>query len=189
MASFGANYPCFAAIASEPENALPKYDPAKKVVIGKLVKADLTVNLSAGELFADDMLAESVNEFASGTIAMETDDMEDTAASVVYGSTVTEGLLKDNKADAAPTGGLAYYKKLMRSGNVVYKGYYYPKVKAALGNDTAATKGSSITFGTTATTFTVYACDNGDWRHTEVLDTEAAARAWVDSVLTSAESA
>lgn len=179
MASFGAKYPCFAPISAEPDQALPTYDTAHRIEIGKLVKADLTVNLASGEIYANDVLAESVSEFASGTIAMETDDMEDTAATVVYGVTVTNKLLADNVADAAPEGGLAYYKKLMRNGKILYKGFFYPKVKAALGNDSAATKGSSITFSTTATTFTVKACGNGDWRQTEVLETEAAAKAWV----------
>ena len=101
----------------------------------------------------DDGLAESVEEFASGSIAMETDDMLDDVASVVYGTKVEEKLVRYNTADDPPSGGLAYYKKLMRRGNLVFKGYFYPRVKAALGNDTAQTKADSITFGTSATTF------------------------------------
>lgn len=181
MASFGANYPNFAPFVTESENGLPTY--SNKVTIGKLVKADLTVNLATGELFADDSLSESVSEFASGAIAMETDDMIDTVASTVYGATVMEGMLVDNKGDVAPMGGLAYYKKLMRNGKTFFKGYFYPKVKASLGNDSAATKASSITFGTTATSFTVYACNNGDWRQTEVFNTEAEAKVWVNTKL------
>lgn len=183
MASFGAKYPNFAPIKEEAKNTLPTYNETKKVTIGGLVKADLTVNLSSGELFADDALKESVSEFASGAIAMETDDMVDEVASVVYGSTVSGKMLVDNTADAAPVGGLAYYKKLMRNKKVFFRGYFYPKVKASLGNDSEATKGSSITFGTTATSFTVYECENGDWRHTEVFETEAEAKTWVDSKL------
>ena len=74
MASFGANYPCFCPVAAEPENARPTYK-GEPVQIGRLVKADLSVTLATGELYADNVLAESVAEFASGSIAMETDDM------------------------------------------------------------------------------------------------------------------
>ena len=107
--------------------------------------ANLTVNLANGELFADDSMAEQVSEFASGTLAMETDDMLDSVAAVVYGATAEAegGELKYNAADTPPLGGLAYYKRLKRSGKTCFKGYYYPKVRAALGNDNAQTKGSS----------------------------------------------
>ena len=180
MASFGAKNPYFCKVKEEPDGALPTYegDPVK---IGRLVKADLTIQMASGKLFADDGLAESVEEFASGSIAMETDDMLDDVASVVYGTKVEEKLVRYNTADDPPPGGLAYYKKLMRRRKVFYKCIFFPLVKASLGNDTAQTKTDSITFGTTATTFTVFACDNGDWRLTEVFTTEEEALAWVKS--------
>lgn len=185
MAQFGAKYPCFAPfVGAEPEDALPKY--GEKVVLGRLVAANLTVNLASGELYADDALTEQLSEFASGTIAMETDDMLDDVASVVYGATATEKKVTYNKGDTAPNGGLAYYKTLMRNGVKFYKGFYYPKARAALGNDNAQTRGNSITFGTNSTTFTVMSANNGDWRITETFPTEAEAKAWVDEQLAKA---
>ena len=55
MASFGAKYPHFSKIKTEPDDALPTYEGP--VNIGRLVKADLTVNLASGKLYADDELA------------------------------------------------------------------------------------------------------------------------------------
>ncbi len=182
MASFGAKYPYFNPVAEEPEGALPVYK-GEPVRVGRLVKADLTVNLASGKLFADDGLAESVDEFSSGSIAMETDDMEDAVAAVVYGCSVEENEVHYNVGDDPPAGGLAYVKKLMRRKKVLYKGYFYPLVKAALGNDTAQTKTDSITFGTNSTTFTVFACETGDWRFTEEFQTEAEAVAWIKEKL------
>lgn len=184
MASFGAKYPRFAKIKEEPTNALPTYEAA--VTIGKLIKADLTVALSSGKLYADDALAESVDEFTSASIAMETDDMVDSIAATVYGATVAEKRVSYKTGDSAPLGGLAYYKVLMRAGVKVYKGYYYPRVKAVLGNDSAATKGESVTFGTNSTTFTVFRCNTDEWRITEEFVTETEAKAWVDEQLASA---
>lgn len=183
MASFGAKYPCFNPTASEPEGKLPVYKNPEPVRIGRLVKADLTVNLASGKLFADDGLAESVDEFSSGSIAMETDDMEDSVAAVVYGCNVEGKTVHYNVGDDPPAGGLAYFKKLMRRKKVLYKGYFYPLVKAAIGNDTAQTKTDSITFGTNNTTFTVFACETGDWRLTEEFSTEAEAVAWIKEKL------
>lgn len=186
MASFGAKNPYFNTIVEEPEDDLPTYAEAGPVKIGKLVKADLTVNMASGKLYADDELAESVDEFSSGSLAMETDDMEDEIASKVYGCTVKEKEVSYKAGDSAPLGGLAYYKVLMRKGVKFFKGFYYPRVKAILGNDSAATKADSITFGTNSTTFTVFRCNSDDWRKTETFTTEAEALAWVKSKLTPA---
>ena len=182
MASFGAKNPYFAPIESEPEGTLPVYK-GEPVKIGRLVKADLTLTMASGKLYADDELAESAEEFVSGSIAMETDDILDTVASVIYGATVKEKTVVYNTSDNPPPGGLAYYKKLMRHGKLVFKGLFFPRVKAALGNDAAQTKADSITFGTSATTFTVSNANNGDWRYTEEFETENAALAWVKTML------
>lgn len=168
MAEFGANHPCF-----------KREGQTAGVVLGKLVSANLTVNLASGELYADDNLAEQLSEFASGTIAMETDDLTDDNASEVYGCTVSEGLVTYNKDDTPPRGCLGYYKVLMRQGVKYYKGFFYPRVRAALGNDNAQTRGSSITFQTTSTSFTVFADDSGDWRETKTFTTAAQATAWI----------
>ena len=182
MASFGAKNPYFAPIESEPEGKLPVYK-GEPVKIGRLVKADLTLTMASGKLYADDELAESAEEFVSGSIAMETDDILDTVASVIYGATVKEKTVVYNTSDNPPPGGLAYYKKLMRHGKLVFKGLFFPRVKAALGNDAAQTKADSITFGTSTTNFTVSNANNGDWRFTEEFETEDAALAWVKAML------
>lgn len=178
MASFGAKNPYFCKVKEEPDGKLPVYD-GEPVKIGRLVKADLSITMASGKLYADDELAESVEEFASGSLTMETDDIIDSVASVVYGTTVEEKTVHYNTKDDPPSGGLAYYKKLMRKRKVLYKGVFHPLVKASLGNDSASTKTDSITFGTTNTTFIIFPCNSGDWRFTEEFDTEAEAIAWV----------
>jgi len=185
MASFGAKNPYFVRIKDEPDTELPIYE-GEPVKIGRLVKADMSLTMASGKLYADDELAESAEEFVSGSIAMETDDILDEVAKVIYGAEVKERQVVYNTGNNPPPGGLAYYKKLMRRGKIFYKGYFYPRVKAALGNDTAQTKADSITFGTSTTNFTVFAANNGDWRHTEVFDKEVDALAWVKAQLTSA---
>lgn len=170
MPKIGACYPCFKAEKAQ-----------TGVVIGKLVSANLTINFASGELYADDELSEKVNEFASGSIAMETDDLVDEVAEQIYDCKVNEGEVTYNTADNPPRGCLSYYKTLMRKGVKSYKGYYYPVVQAALGNDNAQTKGSSITFSTSSTSFTVFADDNGDWRKTKTFETAEEAKNWINT--------
>ena len=183
MASFGARRPRFAPHeGTQPTDALPAF--GEPVTIGRLVSANMTVTLATGELFADDVLAESVSEFASADVAMETDDMVDDVASVVYGATVDAGQVEYKAGDTPPTGGLAYIKVLMRNQEKFFKGFFYPNAKAAVGNDTAQTKGSSITFGTTATAFKIMTwVPTDDWRITKEFTTEAEAIAWCDEML------
>ena len=171
MAEFGAKYPCFCKAGA---NA--------GVVLGKLVVANLTVTLASGELYADDALDEQLSEFASGSIAMETNDLTDDNASEIYGCTVSEGLVTYNVGDSAPAGGLGYIKALMRNKVKYYKGVYYPMARAAIGNDNSQTKGSSITFATSQTTFTIMPDDNGDWRKTKTFTSEADAKTWLNGL-------
>lgn len=173
MAEFGANYPCFKAA-----------EAVSGVVLGKLVSANLTVNLASGELFADDAIAESVAEFSSGSLAMETDDLVDANVALVFGATISGGAIVFNKDDTPPEGKLAYYKVLLRNGVKYYKAFYYPRVKAQLGNDNAQTRGSSITFQTANITFTVMTDDNGDWRKTKTFESAADAETWINTQCT-----
>ena len=166
MAQFGAKRPRFAPVATTPDNALPTYNFESVVTIGKLVAANLTVTNASGELYGDDALAEKIDMFASGSLELQTDDKTAEVHAALHGATLDEleDELTDSDSDVAPRGGLAYYKVLIRNGVRVYQGVFHPLVNAILGNDSAATKGSSITFGTSTTTFTVFRCNSGAWR-------------------------
>ena len=169
MAQFGAKRPIFAPTKTTPDNALPTYDYEKVVTVGKLVKADLTVTNASGELYADDAL----------------DDKTDEVHAAIHGATkdTQSSEVTDSDGDVAPRGGLCYYKVIIRGGVRYFKGVFHPLVKAILGNDSAATKGSSITFGTSATTFTVFRCNSGAWRITKEFTTESECIAWCDTKL------
>ena len=185
MAQFGAKRPIFAPTKTTPDNALPTYDYEHVVTVGKLVKADLTVTNASGELYADDALAEKVDMFASGSLALETDDKTDEVHAAIHGATkdTKSSEVTDSDGDVAPRGGLCYYKVIIRNGVRYFKGVFHPLVKAILGNDSAATKGSSITFGTSATTFTVFRCNSGAWRITKEFTSESECIAWCDTKL------
>ena len=185
MAQFGAKRPRFAPVATTPEGALPTYDFEKVVTIGKLVKADLTVTNASGELYGDDALAEKVDMFASGTLALETDDKTDEVHAALHGATkdTTSSEVTDKDTDVAPRGGLTYYKVIIRNGVRYFKGVFLPLVNAILGNDSAATKGSSITFGTSATSFNVFRCNSGAWRIQKEFTDEAECVTWCDEKL------
>lgn len=181
MATIGCKYPCFAPVKTEPEGGLPTYENGAS--IGRLISANLTLNMATGEQYSDDSMGEQITEFSAGSIAMATNDLEDEALSLIYGCKIEDGEVVDSIADEAPLGGLAYYKTLSRNNKRAFKGYYYPKVKASLGNDNATTKGGSISFQDTTTNFTVFASDPGSWRRTKIFKKEAEVKTWVEGKL------
>jgi hypothetical protein len=125
-----------------------------------------------------------VDEFASGSLSVEVDELKDEQAAKIYGSTydAKEGKT-DNTGDTVPAVGLTYCKSLMKNGKKFFRGYYYPKAKAQIGSDSAATKSASITLATSPITFTILEAENGDWRHTKEFDAESEAKAWCEEKL------
>lgn len=181
MAVFGCCYPRFAPFqGEEPTDAKPTYGTV--IGLGTLVSANVTVNIATGELYGDNKIVEKVSEFASGEAAIETDDVSLEDAATIYGATYSEeGGLVDNDGDTPPYGGLAYYKTLQLNGVTTYEGYFYPKVKANLGNDSTSTKGSSITLNSTSITFSIFPPNIGDWRKRKRFTEEADVQSWCNS--------
>ena len=180
MAVIGCKHPCFAPFNGvDPANAMPSYGDG--VVLGRLISANLTINNATGEEYSDDAMSDSISEFASGSLAMETNDLADAAYVAIYNATLANSEVVDSVNDVIPNGGLAYYKKIRRNGATKYQCCFYPKVRAVLGNDNAQTKGNSINFQSEALTFTILAPNAGNWRYRATFDTEAAAIAWVES--------
>lgn len=180
----GCKYPRFAPIANEPADALPTYG-AKITTIGEAIAANLTINYASGELYSDDALNIKVDEFSSGTIAMENDGLESEVYAALFGATVDEdGKVSHSAEDVAPCGGLVYYTRMMdKSKKVYFEGHFFPKVLATLSGANASTKSNSVSFNTANVSFTVMKCNSGEfWVH-QVFDTEAAAKAWVDAQL------
>ena len=177
MSAFGAKFIHFAPYKSETGGKIEYDEPVK---LGALVKAELTVNLASGEIHGDDALDEKLEEFVSGTLAVEVTDMMDEVEAKVFGSTKKpEGELVDNVSDNIPYGGVGYYKTLMRKGKKYYKAHFYPKAKAVMGNDSAQTKGSSITFASVPLSFTVQETEDGYWRYRQTFETEEEAQKYV----------
>ena len=73
MAAIGLKYLGWAKMASEPDAAVPTYEPGK--VVGKMISMNATVNNSEGELYADDMLAEYASDFSSADLSIEDDNI------------------------------------------------------------------------------------------------------------------
>jgi len=184
MAAVGALYPVFAPFTSadqteEPEGRLPEYDEA--IVLGEFVSGNITLNHATGQLFGDNALQIDVRDFVNANYALETTYISLEAEAVMYGSKIdpqTKELI-DSAGDRPPFGGFGFVRTIRRKDQEKQIGYYFPKVQAALGNESAQTKNNNITFGTPTTNIVIFKPKYGGWRHRQECPTEEEARAWV----------
>lgn len=117
-------------------------------VFAKAVTATTSINTAKTKFYADDGVAEMVNEFLSGQITFTSDDLEDSVKADIIGATV------------APAGGEVTYKdtdqgSYVRFGFLVrrqknkavgFKAVVFTKVLFDIPADDYETKGESIVF-------------------------------------------
>lgn len=181
MAKIGMAYWAIAPIATEPSAAVPTYTAGME--LGEAIKADVAITNSEGQLYANDALCEEISEFSSASIAGEVDDVTLAKQAIIYGASIVDGEFGNDVDDTPPYCGTGYTQYLSKGGVKQYRAFFYPKVKAKLPDDSAATKSGSISFGTAPLKLTVFAPLFGKWRYMKDFTTKAAAQAYLDAKL------
>ncbi len=150
-------------------------------VIGKAIQADISIETSDAKLYADDGIAESDSSFLSGTITLGIDDLsyETQAALLGHGLSV-DGEITASVDDVAPYVGVGFYGKKVNSGAKKWRAIWLHKVQFAEPEDTNATKGDAVEFGTATIEGTIMLDDNGEWKSEKTFDTEADAIAYLN---------
>ena len=187
MARIGMRKPVYRKITTENVGGVDKETYGTKKVMGKAISADVSVQVSEAELYADDGLAESVKEFVKGSININTDDMESDVEADLLGATVdSESEDVTNKSDdSAPWVQVGFTAARIKGGAKQYRGIVYTRVQFGIPNENTSTKGQTITFGTTTITGTLAANAAGIWRKkSKWMSTAEEAEAWVDAFMT-----
>lgn len=181
MAGIGAKYFIFAPFdGEEPVEAKPKYGEA--VVLGKLAKVETSIQMASGVSHGDDGVAERMDLFIGGTANVEVTDMTLEDEAIVYGASYNEETkeLGYGSDDIIPYGGIAYIKVSARNNKIIYRGFWYPKVKASYTTRTATTRTDSITMANTPLMFNIFEPNVGKWEESTEFATFAEAKAWCD---------
>ena len=171
----------FFPIAAEPANARPTYGAGQDMGAARL--GTLTTTTAAADIEGDDMNLVHVENFVTGQFVAETtlNDLELNA--LVYGHSYSSGVSSSNKDDQSTPGGYAFIEPfLQKDKTTVYRATFLLKVSANPANEaqSAATRqGTSITPTYNSITYTVFACNSGEWRLQEDFASEAAAEAWL----------
>jgi|GEM_PF-868367 hypothetical protein len=183
MGKVGMRRLYWSKFASEPTSALPTYLTGKLIGVG--IAADVTYNWATGELYGDDKLIEKINEISSATAAVQTSYLSLQDMSDMYGQTYADGELGIGTDDNPPYGGLGYIQVLKNTatGATVYRAFFWPKVSAQMGNETANTKAGSITIGTFTITWTAFKPAYGKIAYVKDFTTEEAAAAYLETKL------
>lgn len=191
MAKIGMRKPVFCPFAAStpdiPASGTPTYD-SDLVSLGKAVSGTLNENRTSSDLYADDGLAEHVEDFTGGTMELTVDDLDIETRAKVLGASTTTVDTSDKETsygadDAPPYGGLAFIEVKRKGATTSYIGHFFPAVKGSPASQSWNTKGENITFNTETITFSVLPL-NGEgrsWHATRKFDTEAKAETWYKS--------
>ena len=181
----------FAATNPEPADALPNY--GTPINLGELMSVAETLNFSEVEARADDVRKIYLREFTDGSLTVGILELSDTTAAAITGATIAADGddpkdIAFGSNDTSPYGGMAFYTTNIKSSGAKYwKGIWYPKVKASINGRTYNTKKKTIVLDSPQLTFSVDACESGQYKiESGELSTEAAAKAWVSAKIKAA---
>ena len=103
----------------------------------------------------------------------------------LLGATVEEdGTVINNADDESPYVQVGYIAARQKGGKKQYRGVVYTRVQFSVPNETANTKGETITFTTPVLTGTLTRDKNGDWRRKSKWSELEEANTWLDSFMT-----
>jgi len=183
MAKIGLKYPVYAP-ATEAGSTITYGTGA---VLAKAISASISIENNDVKLYADDVVAESDNSFASGTVTIGIDDLYDAAKvallDYIEGDTIdpATGAKELSVGTASPAYvGFGFYGKVIRNKKPYWRAIWLKKVQFAEPSDELATKGESVEFGTPELEGTIMMAADGKWKEEGTFSTEAGAKAWLD---------
>lgn len=171
---------------------------SQKTSIGDAMNVDMQLTYAEGRLYAESVLAEYIRLATGGTMSIGEKYIPDAAKKLLFGmregtrsitvsgSAVTATSIKLGGKDLPNYVGVAFYAPDMVDGVQKYTCVFVTRALFAPPSMTYQTKGDTITFQTPTTTgeFLPDHTANQELVETYVADTEEAAIAWVDAVLT-----
>lgn len=169
MAKIGLRYPAIAKITGYDATGMPVY--AEGIFVGKAVKADVNFDSANAELYGDDALAEYDNGIVGYSGSLEIDGFGTHQSAAKETDLSVQAYMRGAAVDKSESGGkfsesiettgsgtpycgLAYIKRMVRSGKPYWMVKHCYKVCFSVPNDSAQTKEKSTSFGTTSVDFT-----------------------------------
>ena len=141
MATIGLDKLYYSKI-TEDASGIETYETPK--TLAKAVSAELSVELAEATLFADDVAAEIVKEFKSGTLTLGVDDIGDEVAADLTGAQIDKNnVLISGGQDAGSPVAIGFRAK---KSNGKYKYYWLYRVKFGIPAASLASISSIVRF-------------------------------------------
>ncbi|MDD3393784.1 MAG: hypothetical protein PHG19_03970 [Anaerotignum sp.] len=194
MARIGLSKPYFAKYA----NTGTTVTYSAGALLGKAVELSIELEGSnENNLYADNGIAESVNEFTGGTLTITTDELDAATMLAVLGvaeeaitaegiTTLTPKWYNWDDDQNTPHLGFGAIVKIIHNGLTKYQAVVLPKIKFINPNDTFTTQGETIEWGTPEISGNIFRSDaaKAPWKKvSSPMDSEADAEAAIKDFL------
>jgi len=193
MAKIGLKHLVAAEIDTQELGVAPTYKPGFK--IGKMMSAELSIEVADNPLYADDGVAETDKSFTGGTITVGIDDFGDTPTEgaeiqqKLLGQKIVEvggiNVIRSSGQSEAPNVGIGYVMVKKLRGKFYYVATWLYKVQFGAPSESSTTKGETIEWQTPeleGKIMVVEGFDNDTYRDTVTFNTLSEAIAWVDGM-------
>lgn len=193
MAKIGLRHLVAAEIDTQEIGVAPTYKTGFK--IGKMLSAELSIEVADNPLYADDGVAETDKSFTGGTITTGIDDFGDTPTEgaeiqqKLIGQKIVEvggiNVIRSSGQSEAPNVGIGYVMVKKLRGTLYYVATWLYKVQFGAPSESSTTKGESIEWQTPeleGNIMVVEGFDDDTYRDTATFNTLAEAIAWVDGM-------
>lgn len=186
MAAIGLQYSVYAPLTENEAAGTFSYGTGKRG--RKFINADIKLNISDVKLYADDNVAESVKEFIDGTATIGQDELttdmrEDllgnTATTITVGEEENIDEISSSDEDTPPYVGFGFVQSKKIDKVRQYRAVFLTKVQFGEPDETAATKGQTVTWQTPSIVGTIMRRIDGVWKEEITVPSLATATAWL----------
>jgi len=190
LAQIGLRYPVYAPLTEDETAGTYEYGVGK--VAAKAIRVDISLNIADAPLYADDGIAERVREFIDGTLTFTPDDLNDEVKADWLGNEIDEeeideettvNVLISSTEDMPGYFGFGFIIPKVKNNIRKYRAIFFPKMQFGEPNETAETKGESITWQTPAIEGRIMRRVDGVWKEEITVDSLDIAKAWLNKKL------
>lgn len=160
----------------------------KGMVMSYAIKADIAIEINEGTLYGDNRIIENIKEFKSGKVSLNGDHLSYEVLAIILGHTLETLTAPSNGQKLTAKGdddgayvGVGFYATTLKDNKRKYRAIWLHKVKFGVPNESLETKGDAINFQNPTIEGTVLTDILGVWKEEATFDTEAQAKAWLDT--------
>ena len=157
------------------------------VLLPGVVQADISITRDNVQKYADNKLIFEISNFRQGTLTLTEAQFADDDDVYLTGNTAVSSVVHDLGNPDPPYVGFGMIQDTIAESSgeweKSYTAVFLPKVKFAVADSSAQTRGESTSFSDPQLVGTIYEDVTGEWRRTQSFSTFAAAQSWLNTLM------